>query len=163
MCLSKIFQCVELLCFSLLYLTRCFTFHYQEDYQTRRKVSVCLAQCFRPQEARTELTANFAKFKLSSVCVQQLYITSTSLPQVHWMLFFLSFPTVRYQKLDAGMSPTLSKQVIKKVTSKMRVQFTETSGDHKVSILLCPVISRIGSDAEAAIASIQGKGLCPPT
>lgn len=108
-------------------------------------------------------TANFAKFTLSSVCVQQLYITISSLPQIHWMVFFLCFPTVWYQKLDSGKSPNVSNQVIKNVKSKFRVRFRETTGqDHKVSILLCPVMSRIGSDAEAAIASIKGKGLCPP-
>lgn len=79
------------------------------------------------------------------------------------MVFFLFFPTVRYQKLGSQKSENVSNQVIKKVTSKIGVNFKETSGDHKVSILLCPVISRIGSDAEAAIASIPGKGLWSPT
>lgn len=76
------------------------------------------------------------------------------------MVFFLSFPTVRYQILDSGKCPKISKKVIQKVTSKIGVFFRETKEDHEVSILFCPVISRIGSDAEAAIASIKGKG--PP-
>lgn len=79
------------------------------------------------------------------------------------MVFFLFFPTVRYQKLNSEKSQNVSNQVIKKVTNKIGVRFKETSSDHKVSILLCPVISRIGSDAEAAIASIKGKGLWSPT
>lgn len=76
-------------------------------------------------------------------------------------MFF--FTIVWYQKLDNGKSPTVSNEVIKKVTSKIGVRFKDTTGDHKVSILLCPVISRIGSDVEAAISSINGKGLCPST
>lgn len=98
----------------------------------------------------------------SLYCLQSVFNSyHRSLPHVHWLMFF--FPIVWYQKLDSGKSPTVSNEVIKKVTSKRGVRFKETTGDHKVSILLCPVISRIGSDAEAAITSINGKGLCPST
>ena len=79
------------------------------------------------------------------------------------MVFFLFFATVQFQKLDNGEPLKVSKTVIKKVTCKNGVSFIETTRDHKVSLLFCPVMSRIQSDAEAAIACIKGKGLCSPT
>eukprot|EP00066_Takifugu_rubripes_P029756 XP_011619022.1 PREDICTED: uncharacterized protein LOC105419260 isoform X3 [Takifugu rubripes] len=62
---------------------------------------------------------------------------------------------VKYQILKSGNPLDVYHQVIKKVSRKSRVRFVEASGDHKVSILFCPVISRIGSDAETAIATIK--------
>lgn len=55
------------------------------------------------------------------------------------------------------------RDVIKKVTSQSQVHFVDAPGDHAVSLLFCNVISRIGSDAETAIATIKGKGLGMPT
>lgn len=134
-------------------------------FQSQRKVSICLAKSFRPQGERTELLTELILPSLS--CLQPVSSrhhhrlnATNSLDGVFPVLFF---PTVRYQILDQDKSPKVSKQVIKKVTSKTGVTFNETTEDHKVSILFCPVISRIGSDAEVAIASIKGEGLCPPT
>ncbi|TWW69005.1 hypothetical protein D4764_19G0008030 [Takifugu flavidus] len=63
--------------------------------------------------------------------------------------------SVKYQILKSGNPLDVYHQVIKKVARKSRVRFVEAPGDHKVSILFCPVISRIGSDAETAIATIK--------
>lgn len=72
-------------------------------------------------------------------------------------LAFLSpFSSVKYQILKSGNQLDVYKKVIKKVAN-FRIRFVEAPGDHAVSILFCPVISRIGSDAETAIATIKGK------
>lgn len=73
------------------------------------------------------------------------------------LAFLLPFPSVKYQILQSGNPLDVYQQVIQKVARKRLVCFVEAPGDHKVSILFCPVISRIGSDAETAIATIKGK------
>lgn len=72
------------------------------------------------------------------------------------MAFLLPFPSVKYQMLKSGNPLVVYQQVIKKVSS-YHLRVVEAPGDHEVSILFCPVISRIGTDAETAIATIQGK------
>lgn len=64
---------------------------------------------------------------------------------------------MKYQTLKTGEPLEVYANVIKKVSSKMQTRFVDAPGDHKVSILFCPVISRIGSDAETALATIKGK------
>lgn len=113
---------------------------------------------------RMELTADLAKSilfdetKYSLLPLNSGTIVITHLEgRMSSLAFLFPFPSVKYQILKSGNLLDVYHQVIKKVASKYQVRFVEAPGDHKVSILFCPVISRIGSDAETAIATIKGK------
>lgn len=86
-----------------------------------------------------------------------VFLTTDLEGRMSSLAFLLPFSSVKYQILKSGNPLEVYHQVIQKVESKYRVRFVEAPGDHKVSILFCPVISRIGSDAETAIATIKGK------
>lgn len=37
------------------------------------------------------------------------------------------------------------------------VQFVESSEDHQITVLFCPIASRVATDVEAAMSSFKGK------
>ncbi len=65
-----------------------------------------------------------------------------------------------YQTVVSGKTFDADKQLMQKVKHQGRndVQFVENNGDHRVSVVFCPITSRIGSDVEAAMDDVKGKG-----
>lgn len=69
--------------------------------------------------------------------------------------------TVIYQVVVSGKTFGADVQLMRKVLKSQfqdQVEFVESSTDHQVTVLLCPICSRIGSDVDAAVSEVKGKG-----
>lgn len=73
---------------------------------------------------------------------------------------FLSVAIVTYQTVVSGKTFGAHKELIEKVTHQCqnRVRLIDSSDDAKITIVFCPITSRILSDVEAAMADVKGKG-----
>lgn len=51
-------------------------------------------------------------------------------------------------------------QLLQEVKNQLpdRVLFIESSKDAQITVVFCPISSRIGSDVEAAMTDVKGKG-----
>lgn len=66
-----------------------------------------------------------------------------------------------YQVVVSGKTFDADKQLMNKVLTDPalnQVQFVENQLNHQITILFCPVSSRVGTDVEAALGHVKGKG-----
>lgn len=72
---------------------------------------------------------------------------------------FLSIATVKYKMVITGKTFGAHEQLMVQVKSHFRdrAQLTQSSEDHHIVIVFCPITSRVGTDVEAAMADESGK------
>lgn len=72
----------------------------------------------------------------------------------------ISVSTVTYRILVNGKTFNAEQQLMNQVIAKNQsgVEFVESSEGHQITILFCPISSRIGSDVDAAMRLIKGTG-----
>ncbi|XP_041814980.1 uncharacterized protein LOC121622171 isoform X1 [Chelmon rostratus] len=69
-----------------------------------------------------------------------------------------NFREVIYQVVVSGKTFGADVQLMRKVLKSQfqdQVEFVESSTDHQVTVLLCPICSRIGSDVDAAVSEVK--------
>lgn len=59
--------------------------------------------------------------------------------------------------LVCGQTFNAHEQLMKSVTNQHKIQFVETSEDHQITVLFCPVVSRIATDVDTAMGEVKGK------
>lgn len=75
------------------------------------------------------------------------------------ILYNISVSTVTYRILVSGKTFNADKRLMEKVIGQSQeVGFVESSEGHQITVLFCPISSRIGSDVEAAMSCVKGKG-----
>lgn len=63
-----------------------------------------------------------------------------------------------YQKIVNGKTFGADTQLIEQLEKKLtNVKLVENTLDHKITILFCPISSRIGADVTAAMNEVKGK------
>ncbi|XP_073348865.1 uncharacterized protein [Pagrus major] len=65
---------------------------------------------------------------------------------------------VMYKSVVSGKTFGADAQLMKKVEDQCQdsVQFVARSEDHKITVLFCPISSRIGADVDAAMSDVEG-------
>lgn len=65
-----------------------------------------------------------------------------------------------YRSVVSGKTFNADLQLMTKVEQQCQdgVQLVKTTCDHKVTVLFCPISSRVGADVDAAMSDIEGKG-----
>ena len=68
-------------------------------------------------------------------------------------------PIVKYKVAVSGKTYGAERQLMNKVRCQMQdgVKLVECSEGHQITVLFCPVVSRVGSDVEAAMSDVKGK------
>lgn len=74
--------------------------------------------------------------------------------------FSSSIPTVLYRHVVSGKTFRADEQLIEKVEQQGQdgVRLVQTRENHKVTVLFCPISSRVGADVDAAMSDVEGKG-----
>lgn len=67
---------------------------------------------------------------------------------------------MKYRKVISGKTFDADVQLMHKVMGQVqgRVHFIESNEDAQTTIVFCPISSRVGSDVDAAMADVKGKG-----
>lgn len=69
---------------------------------------------------------------------------------------------MKYQKIVTGKTFNADAQLMDNVGEQVQgwVQhrFIENNEDYQITIVFCPISSRIGTDVEAAMTKVKGKG-----
>lgn len=74
--------------------------------------------------------------------------------------FSSSIPTVLYRHVVSGKTFRADEQLIEKVEQQGQdgVRLVQTRENHMVTVLFCPISSRVGADVDAAMSDVEGKG-----
>lgn len=74
--------------------------------------------------------------------------------------FSSSIPTVLYWHAVSGKTFGADEQLIKNMEQQGEdgVCLVRKRGDHKVTVLFCPISSRVGADVDAAMSDVERKG-----
>lgn len=74
--------------------------------------------------------------------------------------FSSSIPTVLYRHVVSGKTFRADEQLIEKMEQQGQdgIRLDRRRGDHMVTVLFCPISSRVGADVDAAMSDVEGKG-----